>query len=447
MNKLEKRAYICLLFVFIIIAGTGYFIFKLAADGEAWASYPANEHVYTNGLMTEGKIYDRNGTLLLENTESGVPVYSESESMRRANVHATGDIGNNIGTGANSVFAARMIGYDFINGVYSTSDDSQDIHLTVDAEANLAAYESLGNRNGTVGVYNYKTGEILTMVSTPTIDPANPSSDAESGAYVNKLLSSTVVPGSIFKVVTATAALETLPDIHSFEYYCPGFLEYGTSETDVVTCPYAHGQVDLEGALAVSCNGAFAILSNDVGSQTLEEYTDKANLTESYDIDGIKTAEGTFQFPTEDPLNLAWAGIGQYQDLVNPAAMMVYMGAIANGGSAAKPILLDVSGLEEIVPSGEVDLVNADTATTLGAYLANNVENYGTWLFPDLTVHGKTGTAEIAEGDETHAWFTGYLNDPDHPYAFIVLVENGGSGGEVATRVANDVLQELVYGE
>ncbi len=444
MNKLEKRALMCILFIFFLVGGMGYFTYKLIKDGGAWVSYPANDHVYTNGKMTKGTIYDRNGELLVQNTESGIPEFNESSSLRRANLHVTGDAGNNIGTGANTAFGGILVGYDLINGVYSRENQGEEINLTVDAYGNLAAYEALGSRSGTVLVYNYKTGEILVSVSTPTFDPKYPDEEEiKEGAYLNKGLSSAVVPGSIFKVVTATAAIETIPTIEEFEYTCTGELSYGGD--DKVTCPSVHGTVDFDEALAKSCNGAFAILSEEIGADTLEDYTEKAGLTDSYSIDGIKTKEGSFEFPDEG-LNLAWAGIGQYNDLVNPLSMMVYMGAIANGGEAVVPKILLSTGEEKKLNDkiDTVDMIESSTANRLDIMLKNDVESYGTWNFPGLNVAGKTGSAEVEEDELANAWFAGYLDDPEHPYAFIVLVERGGTGGGVAIPVANEVLQSLV---
>ena len=76
--------------------------------------------------------------------------------------------------------------------------------------------------------------------------------------------------------------------------------------------------------------------------------------------------------------------------------------------------------------------------------MSYNVQaHYGTWNFPGLNLCAKTGTAEVGDGT-SHAWFTGFLLDDAHPYAFVVLVENGGSGLSVAGAVANAVLQEAV---
>ena len=90
-------------------------------------------------------------------------------------------------------------------------------------------------------------------------------------------------------------------------------------------------------------------------------------------------------------------------------------------------------------------MIEPSTAASLQEMMANNVENnYGTYNFPDLNICAKSGTAEVGNGNEPNAWFTGFLNDENNPYAFIVLVENGGYGSEAAGAVANKVLQAAV---
>lgn len=100
------------------------------------------------------------------------------------------------------------------------------------------------------------------MVSAPTFDPDDPPNIAADdpawdGVYVNRLLSANSIPGSIFKVVTLNAAIENIPDLFQRKWNCTGSVEIGG---DTVTCPYAHGEQDIESALANSCNGVFVSL-------------------------------------------------------------------------------------------------------------------------------------------------------------------------------------------
>ena len=456
MNKMKRRARLCLLLALVLFLGLGYYIYKLVQDGDKWVAYPGNGDVYTEGYISKGTIYDRNGVFLLENTTSGVPAFNEDYGIRRATVHAVGDSVGNISTAANYLYANRLVGYNFLMGTYSTNNKGRDLYLTIDANLCKAANNALDGRKGVVAVMNYKTGEIVCMVSAPNYDPLDPpkiTGNDSSGYYINKFLSATYPPGSTMKVVTSEAALETIDGVEKREYDCPYSQKIGTSENDRIICAAYHGHVDFYSALAKSCNNFYGELAIEMGPDTLKQYVEKAGLMKSYDIDGIPTTPGTFDFPREEIL-LAWTGIGQYHDMVNPCAMLCYMSAIANGGTLVEPHLVK----ELTFPNGwkaefptkhtEEEIVRPSTAEVLDKMLRNDVTSvYGQGNFPGLELCGKSGTAELGNGKQPHAWFYGYLQDPDYPYAIVVVVENGGYGIYAAGSVANQVLQEIVKGE
>ncbi|MBQ7703322.1 MAG: penicillin-binding protein [Firmicutes bacterium] len=435
MKKLEVRATICLLLVLAMLAGLAFFVFRLETQGDRWAVQSYNSHIFSNGTLTCGKLLDRDGKTLLQYTPDG-PAYLGSEYERRAVATVTGDVNYGNPTGANLVFRSGLAGYNRVTGTEGFfGRKGGTVTLSIDSDYNETAYSAMGNRNGLVCVYNYKTGEIVTLVSTPTVDPADKGamSTAADGAYINKVTSATFTPGSIFKVVTACAAIENVDGLADRTFTCTGSV---TIDGNNVTCPKNHGEVDFAGALASSCNCYFGQLAVDIGAEKMQEYVDKMRLTSSYDINGIKTLPGSFNFATDD-VALAWSGIGQGEDLVNPLSMMVFMGAIANDGKAQIPTLL------KGVDNGYVDLMDERTAQRLKALLVNNVEqNYGTDNFPGLNIGAKSGSAETVEGKATNAWFSGFAGD----YAFIVMLENAGAGATVAGPVANTVLQQIVYG-
>lgn len=447
MKKLERRAILCLFIAAALVAGLGIYIVEYVRDGDSWATYAANQHIYKDGNLKTGTIYDRNGVLLADNTSDGI-IYNDDYSIRTATVHTVGDRNRSIANSAESAFQDKLVGYNIITGVYSSGDRS--LNLTVDADLCAAANSVLAGRPGTVGVYNYETGDIICLVSSPNFDPLNPpavSSDDTSGLYINRFFSSAIVPGSIFKLVTTAAVIDNLSDADDFTYTCTGVSYYGN---DRITCPFAHGTMDFYGALANSCNCAYAQLAQDVGAHTLEEYVDRFELNKGADVSGITTASGSFEFPDEATVNLSWAGIGQYKDLINPCSYLRFVGAIAGGGKAAEPRLISSVtgslGLKHKYKSKTTDqLLSEETASQLKDMMKNNVKaTYGESNFPGLDIYAKSGTAEVGGGKAPNSWFTGFIDDPDHPYAFVVLVENGGSGSQVAGGVANAVLQAAV---
>ncbi len=439
MKKLEKRAIICLLLAAVLVIGLGVFTFRYVKYGHKWATFYGNSQLYHNGVLAIGKIYDRNGVLLASNGKgkNGEIKYNSDLAIREATAHSVGDMSGNVSTSAESVFKDRLVGYNLLTGTYSVSGKGNQVHLSISAKACKVAYEALGSHNGTVGVYNYKTGEILCMVSKPTFDPQNPTSNVQTGTYMNKFLSGTLTPGSTFKLVTSAAAIENIKDLSSFRYYCTGVRDMNGWK---IRCDEPHGEVDFTSALAKSCNCAFSVLSDELGNKIMSEYTKKVGLETAYDIDGIHNAKGTFDFPS-NKFNLAWAGIGQWKDQVNPCSMMVYMGAIARDGVSVVPRIL-----KPTVATGKTTdrMIQASTASKLRSMMRNNVEKtYGAENFPGLNICAKTGTAEV-NGAQPNAWFDGFLDDDEHPYAFVVCVEDGGFGQTVAAPVANKVLQELV---
>ena len=446
MKKLQRRTLFVLLFILALAAGTVVLCAFYVKDGAQWASFYGNQHVYTNGRIASGSILDRNGTVLFDCAEGK---YSDDKTTRISTLHAIGDKQGNINTGAKNLFADQLVGFSLITG---TSGTGNSINLTLDANLNNAAYQAMAGRKGVVALYNYQTGEVLCMLSTPSFDPADDAEVAKvasgdsnyDGAYLNRFLSGTYTPGSTFKLVTSAAALETLHNEDSFSYTCKGSL---TLNGEKITCPSVHGTQDLATALANSCNGAFATLATQVGGKTLEKYAKEAGLTSKVNVNGLNSAAGNFTAGTLDN-DVGWSGVGQYKDLVNPCAELTLMGCIAQGGSAATPRLLKSVTSSKGLPVAHVTTETskigwkADTCDKIRTLMHNNVtSNYSKNLdFGGLNVCAKSGTAEVG-ASKPHAWFVGFVEDSAYPYAFVVVVENGGWGSSVAGGVAASLLK------
>ena len=455
MKKIEQRALLCCVLALFLTAGLLVFLVKYVIDGGSWASSAFNRHLYnSDGQLAVGTVLDRDGDIL-SSAENGVRTYYDNETVRKATLHAVGDLQGNIGTGALNAFADKLTGYNLINGAYDAGQGAE-LYLTIDARYNYEAYQALSGHAGTVAVYNYKTGEILCMVSAPSYDPLHVPADIETnpryeGAYLNRFLSSTFTPGSVYKTVTLTAALEKIPDLMDRTWECTGSVDIGG---ETIICSGTHGQQDIGDAFANSCNVVFAQLAVELGADALREYTEEAGLTRSYSVSGLPTARGTFVWDDITDGELGWAGVGQGRDQVNPCALMCFMGAVANGGRAANPYLIEktvsalgIPSLPRLFTGRTGRLIAAASAEALAEMMAENVEKtYGTGRFPNMDICAKSGTAEVGEGKTPHAWFTGFLQNEDAPYAFVVLVENGGGGSSVAGTVAGRVLDVMVNG-
>ena len=447
MKKVSGRAIFPLILAIVLLAGTVLLCVRYFAKADEWVTFSGSPHVYTGVNLDGGVVTDRDGTLLLDSTDGRT--YSADAVTRTATMHLLGDRYGYIQAPLLGSFADDMIGFDKINGLYGAEGTEANAALTLSAAAQTAAYQALGNYHGTVGVYNYKNGEILCAVTSPSYDPDNmPDVDADTsgaydGVYVNRFFQAAYTPGSIFKIVTLAAAIETVPDWENLTFTCEGKTIIGGQE---IICEGVHGTITLKQALAHSCNVAFGELAGKVGTKALMEYAEKLGLSESFECDGIPVKAGTVDLKDADAGDLAWAGIGQYTDQVNALTFMRAMGRIAGGGEGAEPYLMaEIKRGEKTVYAAKAETssraLKAETAAKLTEYLRNNVATmYGDGQFGGLNVCAKSGTAEH-EGKTADAMFAGFCVDENCPLAFVVFVENGGSGSAVAAPIAAKVLQ------
>ena len=435
------------LFLLTLLGGLLVFVWEYATEAESWVSFSGSPHLYNSSNIGCGTITDRSGNLLLDISQGRT--YSDDTNTRKSTLHWLGDRKGFISASTVSTYAASMVGYDLINGVYNASGEGGNARLTLSAKVQNAALEAMGNRKGTVGVYNYKTGEILCALTTPTYDPenvpdiANDTTGAYDGVYLNRFLQSAYVPGSIFKIVTLSAALDCVPGIEDMTFPCRGKIEYGT---EAVTCEKAHGTQTLKQAFANSCNCAFAQIAEKVGKNNMVKYVKQFQVTQKLSFDGSTTAAGNYDISDTGAVSFAWSCIGQHSDLVNPARYMTFMGAIAGRGVAAEPYLM-----AKVTNGGDTTyeaktkktdrLMSESVADTVAAYMRNNVKTvYGDGNFGGLPVCAKSGTSQLGGDQKSNAMFAGFVDSEQYPLAFIVVVENGGYGSHTCVPVISKVL-------
>jgi peptidoglycan glycosyltransferase len=442
----------------LFIAGTVVLTLSFVSNGSEWAMKRYNKHMYSNGvLIGAGTIYDCNGEPLAQ-TKDGKRVYSDNQTTRLSTLHTVGDPKNFISTSVQTTFDSRLTGYNLMFGVYNIKryGKGNDMTLTIDSDVCNAAYNALAGRKGTVGVVNYKTGDIVCAVSTPSFDVNNVPFDLETnsnyeGAYINRLLSAHYVPGSTFKLVTAICAIENIPDVYSRTWSCGG--EFQPKKGVAIKCMSNHGgHVTFEEALEQSCNSVFAQLAIELGSEKLNETAQRLGFGSSVVISGeIESYEGKLNMNKLPDDKLGWTGIGQGDTRIAPISMLRLVSAIANDGKAVSFNLVNSFAnqagrrLGITLPTNQSELMSSEVAAKMNKLMRGAVKNeYGDWRFNGLTVCAKSGTAQIDEvAAHDLAWFTGYCTDEDMPYAFVVVVENGGLGTTAASPVANAVLQEL----
>lgn len=448
MRITAKRAAIIYALILAFIAGIGFFVVSLVLNGSEWASNKANRHIYSGGtIVNAGAIYDINGVELAKSSDNE-RIFADSEAVRKSVLHVVGDTAGYISTGTHYLYRDVLSGYSKIEGIYNLkqSGTGTDITLNIDSEANKIAYKALGEYNGAVAVYNYKTGQLLCSVSKPTYDIKNRPDDLltnekYSGVFLDKVISGIYTPGSIMKIITAACAIENIPDIYSRSFDCDG--EYETGDGTVI-CNDVHNKQNFQQAMNNSCNCAFAEISIELGASKLKATSEAMGFNTQLYAKEIRLTKSRFSPSTESKAELGWAGIGQSTTLVNPSHFLAIMGAIANGGSGCAPDRIRSTGtVSQIVGRmpETIITIKPDTAAKLNELLRSNVaDEYGDWKFENLQMCGKTGTAQI-DNAKSHSWFVGYSQRTDLPLAVVCVAEHAGHGSGVASSVSNKVMQ------
>jgi peptidoglycan glycosyltransferase len=446
MNRVASRSTIAMMLVVVLLGGMCLFLTEYVMKADDWVVFEGSPHVYNGVNLGCGVITDRSGEVLLSATD--VRTYSDDSAIRKSTLHWLGDRYGYISAPAVAGYAGEMTGFGLVNGLYGYGGTGGKAVMTISAQVQKVALEAMGKKKGTVAVYNYKTGEILCAVTTPTYDPddvpeIDENLDKFEGIYLNRFTQVSYVPGSVFKIVTTAAALDTLENARELEFRCKGVYEMSGGK---VKCTGEHGKIDLERALRKSCNCYFAQLTEVLGAEVLKQYVEKFRITEPVRFDGVTTAKGHFSVEGAVDQEVAWAGIGQYLDTVNPCRYMTFMGAIAGGGEAAEPYIVESAGAgffgaHRASKTSTGRILDQDTAEALTELLRSNVENgYGDDNFPGLTVCAKTGTAEVGGDKKPNATFAGFCTDRAYPLAFMVVVEDAGSGAKICIPIVSEVL-------
>ncbi len=345
--------------------------------------------------------------------------------------------------------------------------------LTLDSRLQEAMDRAFRGRAGSAIALDPQTGEILAMTSTPAYDPNQFTTGIDPVLWgklardpdtplMNRVIQGQYAPGSTFKIVMATAALEEGVITPTTTHYCPGYLSiYGT----VFRCnrPGGHGVVNVHQALAQSCNVFFYQLGKALEISRIAAYAKRLGLGSATGVDLPHEVSGLMPSPEWKlrTQKVQWFGgetisvaIGQGQVSVTPLQMARVISAIANGGYLVRPHLVLKIGGETVAAEPPEDLgFKPATLEVVRSGLQAVVEGGTGWRarLPGITVCGKTGTAQVVgkarlEKSPTsiaiipHGWFVAFAPAQKARIALAVLVEHAGSGGEGAAPVAREIL-------
>ena len=367
-----------------------------------------------------------------------------------------------------------------INALFGGDLRPAGIRLTIDHKLQTAAIEAIGDQRGAIVAIDPTTGAVLALVSKPDFDPmsllgtsAGAAGDelaaAEDEPLLNRATSAAYPPGSIFKIVTATAALETGAAGPGTSYPNPVELALpGSTATirnfDRTRCgPGA--QITLTEAFAVSCNTTFGLIGLELPAGDLADAAEAFGFGFDipFDLEVVRSRFPDATAFADDQPALAQSAIGQRDVRATPLQMALVAAGVANGGLIMSPYLVEeVFNAEGTItdstePEGWRRAMSPSTADVL-ADLMERVVTSGTGsraAVPGIRIGGKTGTAEVP-GGAPHVWFVGFGPVEARPgmpqIAIAVLVESGGdlgdnaTGGTVAAPIAQKVLSAFFEG-
>ncbi|MDO5501870.1 MAG: penicillin-binding protein 2 [Actinomycetia bacterium] len=349
------------------------------------------------------------------------------------------------------------------------------IETTINPAAQRAAAEGLGGQRGAAVAIDPTTGAILAMVSSPSYDPNRLASHdiarveqawSELNAdpakpMLNRAISETYPPGSTFKVITAAAALSTgrytmeseldAPQVLDLPQTTAGLPNYGGGICD------PSGTQSMSDALRISCNTAFGSLALELGDDPIRDQAARFGVGDSLRVP-MTAARSVFPAEDLDPPSLAQSAIGQRDVRMTPLQVAMMSAAIANRGIVMQPFLIesvlgnDLREIEQTSPQQLSEAVSPEVASQLALMMERVVEN-GTGRaaqIPGVAVAGKSGTAEVGDGQRAHAWFTAFAPADDPKVAVAVIVENGGdtsdavTGGRVAGPIAKAIIEAVL---
>lgn len=439
-----------------------YFGYSVSFYGGRWIASPHNPRISSQKKsVVMGAVTDRDGAMLAWTNEAGERHYNPDRATRMAVSQVVGDSEGKVSTGVDTFHAQYLLG--FKAGLFERLSDAlsgetlhgDDLELTVSERLSRYITEQFPRgKRGAAVVMNWRSGEILSMVSLPQFDPENMDaalSDDTAGALMNRCTQGLYPPGSTFKIVTMISAIDHLPDMDNFAFECTGYYPVGHYS---VTESSAHGIQDLKSAFANSCNTTFAALSQQLGYKLIGDTARQLGFNENFMFNDVIVYNSSYPADDLSPEDLAWSSIGQGRVLATPLHLTLIAATIANKGIFREPRLLHriitASGQERMLPFAAPDrsAVSPETAARIEADMMEVIRR-GTGTRAALnnyTVAGKTGTAEVSNDKsvEAHSWFVGYIREKEAPYAVCVLVENGGSGGRVAAPLARRALQKAI---
>lgn len=432
-----------------------------AARADRLASSPANPRIANaeKGIW-RGQVVDRTGEILAESLARGPGsrVYRGPGSLAPLLGYAHLTLGKSgIEAAMDPWLLGRSSSYSrtgLLSTISSQPDRGYSVRLTIDLRVQRASEAALAGRRGAVVVVDAANGEVLAAASSPWAEPALLDSAwdvilaREDSPLMCRPLTGLYPPGSTIKPAIAGAAIDLGLAGDGAVYDCRGSIRAGGSV--IRDAAGAHGNVDLDTAIALSCNTAFVHLALEAGSR-LPEALGRYCLSGSLPLEAPTAPAALPSEATEEALGQL--AIGQGDMVVTPLHVAMIAAAVVNHGVMMRPRLVrevytDSGAVVWRSSPGVLRVPMTSGAAHAVARGMRAAVEWGTARAADLagyTVGGKTGTAENPHG-RPHAWFAGYVQHAGRKLALAIVIENGGSGGQAAAPLAGGIFSAALSG-
>ena len=451
-----------MMFVISLLVCLFLYVFYIQIiTGDSLTNHPLNKRTDILATRIErGAILSADGARLAYSKKREDGTWQRDYPLGSAAAHVTGYTSSKYGlSGMEELYNIQLSGLANPGrklgpaSKWLTNSAGATVILTIDSNLQMAVWKALGNRRGAAVVIDPQTGAILAMISRPSFQPADIDTDWQTvtanpaSPLLNRVTQGLYPPGSIIKPLVAEAALQERITTAARTFQCDGQLKVGRDYVLHESNDQVHGKVDLQKALAVSCNVTFGQLALQMGRSKLFNAYDKYGFSRST---STELADAPGRLPDFDRLNdgdLVQMGIGQSSLLVTPLKMVLLAAAIGNKGIIMKPHIMqqiqDSDGriLQKQTADVWLTPISPTSAATLTKMMVAVIDE-GTGsqaAINGIKVAGKTGTAENPHGAD-HSWFIGFAPAEEPKVAVAVIVENAGSGGLVATPIARHIL-------
>jgi len=478
VNRPIVRLYglVVLLFALLVAFTSRWTIFEASSLRES----PLNARgVLEQQRIDRGRILAEDGTVLARSVRGAEGTYSRTYPAGEEFAHAVGysyvypDLGQ---TGIERFRNAALTGQtgrnlqSVLDQLQGKKPQGEDVFTTLDPAAQRVAISALGSHQGAVVALDPRTGAVRVMASTPAYDPNSLGSpraferlaaDSAGRPLVNRATQFGYAPGSTFKVVTATAAIDT-------GAYTPESTLSGRNRVLISGVPLQNddnesfGAITLTQALVKSVNTVWAQVAERLGKRTMARYMDRFGFDRKPELDypaEQMSVSGPYLgshllSPTSPLIDVGRMGIGQDKLAVVPLQMAEVAAAVADRGRLMVPHLtervVDADGrtVERVSPRVQSVVMKPSTAKALSAMMQAVVsEGTGTEAqIPGVKVAGKTGTAETQIGTAiNNVWFIAFAPAADPTVAIAVTLQGvPGQGAAFAAPVARQVMERLL---